>query len=990
MTPAEFILTWQNNPLNEEAGAQGHFEDLCSLLNVPKPRDKGQYCFERKSALAEGRTGYADVWKDRFFGWENKAPGENLHKALNQLKRYASALNNPPLLVVCDRSRIEIHTNFQNYPTEVHTIGLLEIGTAENLQKLKWVFTDPEKLKPQKSSAAITEKAAAQFAVIARDIRTRGVEGNQVAHFLVQCLFCMFAEDEDLLPLGSFTHLLSKVTQDPERAANRLAALFETMQKGGDYGDLNVAWFNGGLFSKVDIPALTRDDLKKLHSTAAEHDWRAIDPTIFGTLFENGLDPAERSQLGANYTDTATIEKIIKPLINEPLLAEWAVVKALIVSHTQKSKGKGKPKPAGKEAKANYQAFSLRLSNFRVLDPACGSGNFLYLALKALRDVERLASIEAQALGLAPELVMQTGPHNILGIEINAFAAELARVTVWIGDIQWCQRNGEPLTSRPILKPLDSIEHRDALLTPQGDEAEWPKADVIVGNPPFLGDRKMIRELGEVYTATLRKTYEGRLPGGADLVCYWFEKARKQISTGQLQCAGLVSTNSIRGGANRKVLEAITSEMPIFEAWSDEPWVNAGAAVRVSLIAFGQSKNNPKLDGICVAVITADLNPGNLTGDTDLTKSKKLAENSSASYIGTQKNGPFDVPGEIAREWLKLPNPNDKPNHQVLRPWANGLDVTRRPQDLFVVDFGCDMSLAAAALFEKPFAHAEEHVKPTRADVRREKHRTHWWIYGDARPGMRNALSKIDRFIVTPMVAKHRIFAWLPAVQMPENLCVAIARADDTTFGILHSRFHELWSLRMGTALEDRPRYTPTTCFETFPFPHKLTPADTAHQKTETVDSVLIPASLTDTATDKTRNIAVNIAKAAHDLVETRNNWLNPPAWVEWVQSPEEAAAGFPMRAVAKKDHEAELKKRTLTHLYNTRPAWLAMAHATLDQAVAAAYGWADYTPDLSDDEILKRLLALNLSRAASSGLAAGADEVREVREVGNLASDPE
>lgn len=715
--------------------------------------------------------------------------------------------------------------------------------------------------------------------------------------------------------------------------------------------------------------------MQQLHSAAAEYDWRAIDPTIFGTLFENGLESDERSQLGANYTDTNTIQKIITPLINEPLLAEWAQVKAQIIGHKKTTKSKGKK--ASQEVKAIYEAFQLRLSRFRVLDPACGSGNFLYLALIALRDVERFVSIEAQELGLAPELVMQTGPHNILGIEINAFAAELARVTVWIGDIQWCQRNGEPLSSRPILKPLDSIEHRDALLTPEGQEAEWPQADVIVGNPPFLGDRKMIRELGETYTATLRKTYEGRVPGGADLVCYWFEKARLQIINELLKCAGLVSTNSIRGGANRKVLEAITAEMPIYEAWSDEPWVNEGAAVRVSLIAFSRSNNAPKLDGQAVPVITADLSHGNLSGDTDLTKAKKLGSNAGASFIGTQKNGPFDVPGDIAREWLKLPNPNGKSNKEVLRPWANGLDVTRRPQDIWVVDFGCDMPMASAALFEQPFAHVQEHVKPTRANVRRDKHRTHWWIYGDARPGLRTALSSIGRYVVTPMVAKHRIFAWLPAVQIPENLCVAITRPDDTLFGILHSRFHELWSLRMCTFLGvgNDPRYTPTTCFETFPFPDKLTPADTANQQTESVDGVLIPAQLTDTATNKTRSIAVSIAKAAAHLVQTRDNWLNPPEWVEWVQSPEEVAAGFPKRAVAKPGHEAELKKKTLTNLYNARPAWLSMAHETIDKAVAAAYGWTDYTPAMSDDEILKRLLALNLSRSTFSSSAAEASE---------------
>jgi hypothetical protein len=206
-------------------------------------------------------------------------------------------------------------------------------------------------------------------------------------------------------------------------------------------------------------------------------------------------------------------------------------------------------------------------------------------------------------------------------------------------------------------------------------------------------------------------------------------------------------------------------------------------------------------------------------------------------------------------------------------------------------------------------------------------------------------------------------------------MLVVVASGDACHLGVLSSHLHGVWAATAGSTLEDRPRYTPTTCFETFPFPDKLTPADTAHQQTESVDGVLIPAQLTDTPTHKTRSIAINIAKAAAHLVQTRDNWLNPPEWVEWVQSPEEAAAGFPKRAIAKPGHEAELKKKTLTNLYNTRPAWLSMAHEAIDKAVAAAYGWSDYTPAMSDDEILKRLLALNLSRASSNDTAAALNE---------------
>ena len=365
-------------------------------------------------------------------------------------------------------------------------------------------------------------------------------------------------------------------------------------QRGGEYGDHDIAWFNGGLFKTIEIPPLTATDLAALHRAAADMDWRAIDPTIFGTLFERGLDPAARAPLGAHYTDTGTIAKLIDPLVSEPLAAEWDA--------EPRPEWRSAAKP--KKARAAYQTFLLRLNHFRVLDPACGSGNFLYLALKALRDIEKRAHVDAIELGLQPPLNMETGPHNILGLEINEFAAELARVTVWIGDIQWCRRNGYPHAINPILKPLDGIEHRDALLNPDGSEAEWPAADVIVGNPPFLGDKVMRGELGDDYVETLRKSYDGRVPGGADLVTYWFEKARAQIAAGKLQAAGLVATNSIRGGANRKVLERIVETTRIFEAWSDEEWVNEGAAVRVSLIGFGPIfpvDRSSRLDGDEVA-----------------------------------------------------------------------------------------------------------------------------------------------------------------------------------------------------------------------------------------------------------------------------------------------------------------------------------------------------------------------------------------------------
>ncbi|MDP2829423.1 MAG: hypothetical protein Q8O37_12555 [Sulfuricellaceae bacterium] len=1025
MTPEAFIAHWANNPLTERAGAQQHFNDLCDLLGVDKPRDPENYCFERGAKKSGGGDGWADVWKRGHFGWENKKPGRDLNAALKQLTDYALQLDSPPLLVVCDRERIIIHTAFTGYPDQAREICIAELTDPSKLQTLRWVFTEPEKLRPEKSTAAITAEAAGQFSSLAKAMRTRGLDGQRVAHFLVQCLFCMFAEDEALLPGNVFTEILKNAGTDTDRAARRIAKIFTAMQQkiGGEYGDHDIAWFNGGLFSAIDVPELAESDLDILYHAAADMDWRGIDPTIFGTLFERGLDPAARAPLGAHYTDTATIAKLITPLITEPLLAEWEIVKAVISKQSPLSTapspfggglGRGSAVGNSKKSRATWQGFLLRLNQFKVLDPACGSGNFLYLALKALRDVEKQVSLEAQELGLPAEIAMQTGPHNILGIEINEFAAELARVTVWIGDIQWCRRNGLEISRNPILKSLEGIEHRDAILEfsavsdqPLASEAEWPVCDVIVGNPPFLGDKKMRGELGDDYVNRLRKLYQGRVPGGADLVTYWFEKSRAHIEQGKAASAGLVATNSIRGGANRKVLDRILATHPhpnppldgegathlplhggggegdggklvIFEAWSDEEWINQGAAVRVSLVCFGNVGAAPRrdaagenraeggaptkgasLDGQSVAAIHADLTATPLNhagGGMDLTQARPLKENKGVAFIGGMKKGQFDVSGVQAREWLRSGgNPNGRPNSDVVLPWRNGLDVTRRPSDSWIVDFGLNMPEVEASLYEAPFQQVLEHVKPARDEVNNLLERSRWWLHARPAPDLREATKNLPRFIATPRVAKYRLFDWLRPPVICDGQLVIIARSDDTTFGILHSRFHELWSLRLGTSLEDRPRYTPTTTFETFPFPAGLTPSSPSPLGGGVGEGVSLG--------EEESCAAENIAQAAKALNQLRETWLNPPEWVDWVRTPEEEKAGYPLRPVAKPGHEVELKKRTLTNLYNARPAWLDNAHKTLDAAVALAYGWEDYTPDMPDEEILRRLLALNLAR---------------------------
>ncbi|MEY2860459.1 MAG: hypothetical protein RL392_917, partial [Pseudomonadota bacterium] len=727
--------------------------------------------------------------------------------------------------------------------------------------------------------------------------------------------------------------------------------------------------------------------------------------------------------------DPATILRIIEPVLTRPLLQKWELLSHYLRALTAKITKKGDKNY--KAASAKFAQWLEDLNAYRVLDPACGSGNFLFLGLKALKDIEHKSHLDAAALGLDRQADLVTGPHNVLGIELNEYAAELARVTVWIGELQWRLAHGYDFNVTPVLQTLNHIECRDALLafggagsagqaqqTPEAHtlrflksppastapapqspatEASWPRASVVIGNPPFLGDKKMRSELGDDYTTTLRKVYQGRVPGGADLVCYWFEKARTAIEKDGLGAAGLVATQAVRAGSSRVVLSAICDSTNIYEAWSDEPWVNDGAAVRVSLVCFGHADQAAVLDGNVVPRIPADLS---VTSDGfDLTLARGLRSNSGACFIGGMKKGSFDIDGETARSWLRLPNPNGKSNSEVVRRWVNGLDVTGRSLDQWIVDFGLDMQEMDASLYEAPFAHVFQTVRPEREKVRNELEKKKWWLHARPAPDLRTAMVALPRAVATARVAKHRFFVWVPSSVICDGRLVVTTRADDTTFGILSSRIHEVWSLAQASVHGDgsdggRPTYNAKSCFETFPFPAGLTPLDTAHQRTQTLPGdAIIPAWLDgenlasnrplapvlpiSIATKKVAKTIANsttfanassIATAAKRLSDLRDNWLNPAEWTQRVAEVVPlgmAASPYPDRILPKHGFEKDLAERTLTKLYNQRPAWLTAAHQALDLAVAHAYGWTDYTPDMPNDEILKRLLALNLERAS-------------------------
>ncbi|WP_138923651.1 class I SAM-dependent DNA methyltransferase [Sulfitobacter sp. BSw21498] len=974
MTPQEFIKKWHNVELKERTASQSHFNDLCGLLGVDDPVSSDKrgdwFTFEKGASKTSGGEGWADVWRKDCFAWEYKGKRANLDRAFDQLLQYAIALENPPLLIVSDMDVIRIHTNWTNTVQNVHKIALEDLTDAANRDLLRNAFLDPEKLKPVKTRQLLTEQAAKNFANLAQRLRERGHDPQEVAHFVNRLVFCMFAEDVDLLPNKMFERMIKTARPKPETFAIHAKALFGAMKGGGLVGFETVEWFNGGLFDSDHVLPLELEDLDDLIRASAL-DWSDIDPSILGTLFERGLDPAKRSQLGAHYTDRDKIMQIVNPVIVQPLLAEWAEVKAQIEAQLDKAPKATKTKllstteksaatRALDKAEKLHLGFIERLKAFRALDPACGSGNFLYIALLELKNIEHRVNLEAEALGL-PRGFPQLGPEVVLGIELSSYAAELARVSVWIGEIQWMRRNGFEAAKNPILRTLNTIENRDAVLNADDTRAEWPKANVVIGNPPFLGNKKMIAELGEDYTVALRKAYNDT-PGGVDLVAYWFVKAWEQMQTGNLEKAGLVSTNSIRGGINRKVLKPFVENGQIFEAWSDEAWTVEGAAVRVSLISFCKTGTAKlvKLDGKIVDCILSDLTANGM--GHDITKSKLLAANTELAFQGFKFGGPFEISAAQAHALLAAPtNPNGFKNDSVIRRWFNGMDLTRRLTEKWCVDYGVSLSQEDAALFEQPYEtlnrqwieENERLVSNGKPPLRKGEPKTlaTWWLHQRPRPELRDGLNGLRRFIATPEVSKHRMFVWLTGGMLASGSVYSIARDDDTTFGILHSSFHELWALRMGTSLEDRPRYTPSTTFETFPFPEGLTPN--------------IPAA--DYAADPR---AIKIASAAARLNELRENWLNPADLVDRVP---EVVPGYPDRILPKDEAAAKkLKKRTLTNLYNARPAWLDYAHKALDEAVAEAYSWGDHWRAglLTEDEILSRLFKLNQESAAAEAKA--------------------
>ncbi|MEX2430358.1 MAG: DNA methyltransferase, partial [Dehalococcoidia bacterium] len=545
MLPHEFVRKWSKVTLTERSASQQHFVDLCRLVEHPTPAeadaDGSSFTFEKGAKKTAGGNGFADVWKHRHFAWEYKGKHKDLQAAYVQLQQYREDLENPPLLVVCDMDRFEVHTNFTNTVTAIHRFSTPDLEKPETLALLRNVFFTPEALRPGQTVTGLTEDAARQFARVADMLRERGIEPHKAAHFLVKLVFCLFAEDVGLLPQRHFSRIVERTADKPAEFTRYTGELFGAMAKGGSSLLEDIAYFNGNLFADAEVIELTPRELAAVRD-AGKFNWSEVEPAIFGTLFERSLDPDKRSQIGAHYTHPDDIRAVVEPVVMAPLRREWEEVrtKAAELSEQADAATGQRARRLRQQVHQTLFAFLDRLGAVRVLDPACGSGNFLYISLNLLKDLEKEVITFAGNLGLTLPLYQVT-PEQLHGIEINPYATELARTAVWIGYIQWHRKHGFAVQRNPILSPLDTIREADAILDlsdpDNPKEPEWPEAEFIVGNPPFLGVRMLRTYLGDEYVDALFQQYEGRVPHEADLCCYWFEKARALIDAGKVQRA---------------------------------------------------------------------------------------------------------------------------------------------------------------------------------------------------------------------------------------------------------------------------------------------------------------------------------------------------------------------------------------------------------------------------------------------------------------------
>ena len=1029
----DFISHWSAASPSERANSQPFLIELCDLLDVPRPdpHPANGYFFEFpvEEHHPDGTTsiGRIDLYRRACFVLESKqfqeakakasqlelaaeetglfsrkkssqpvrgtdAWDEAMIKARGQAERYIRAIpdDNPPFIIVVDVGHsFELFEDFSQagktyrpFPDpRTFRIRLADLADEKIRERLRLIWTNPAALDPSKHSADVTREVSGHLAELAKSLELAGHEPDIVAQFLTRCLFCMFAEDVELLPKNSFTELLESLPATGEGFVQKIRTLFEEMQKGTDYSvvlNRKLLRFNGGLFENCSVLPINGLQLSLLKE-AARQNWGNVEPAIFGTLLERALNPDERHQLGAHFTPRAYVERLVLPTVIEPLRAEWEHVRAAALTQAR----------AGnlKKARAEVNTFHEKLCRLVVLDPACGVGNFLYVSLQHLKILEGEVLDFAAQFGDTFKLELATNtidPHQFLGLEINPRAAAIAELVLWIGYLQWhFKLHGKRTPPEPILRAFKNIQCQDAVLDYDGEPqpardqagkeitvwdrrsqktdmvtgrnvpdetkrvplltyanprpAIWPDADFIVGNPPFIGNKRMRENLGDGYSATLRTAYP-EISESVDFVLYWWHKAAELVRNGKVRRFGLITTNSLRQTFNRAVIQTqLSAKPPLSLAFAipDPPWVDTaeGAAVRIAM-TIGSAGNhvgellevkeeNPQPDGSEKIVfhatqhghISADLRTGADVGNAVELKANELLSGQGVIVLGEG----FILTADEKNEMLA-----DEPQASALiKPYLNGQDVVQTSRGLYIIDLN-GLSENEVKRFPKIYQRILTMVRPQRLQMNDKQRRDKWWLFGRSNQELRGALAGLSHYIATCRTAKHRIFVFLDGAILPDAKLIAIGLDDPSFLGILSSKIHVVWALATGARLGvgNDPNYNHSECFAKFPFPlcgekekariRELAEELDAHRKR---------------------------VQAQHGLTLTGlYNVL------------EKIRAGEKLTDKEKIIHDAGLV------------SVLKQLHDDLDDAVFAAYGWP---ATLTDAEILERLVALNAERAA-------------------------
>lgn len=915
-------------------------------------------------------------------------------QARRQAEDYAKALPKdhgwPPFLMIVDVGHvIELYADFsgqgKNYAQfpdrQSYRVSLDHLADEKIRARLKAIWTDPHALDPARETAKVTSEIAEYLARLSKLLEARKNPPGKVAMFLMRVLFTMFAEDVGLIKKNSFLGVLRDYKGAADKLHLALEQLWSQMDKGGFSPILkeDLLRFNGGLFKESSAVKIDEDELELL-IIAAQRDWSQVEPAIFGTLLERALNPTERHKLGAHYTPRAYVERLVVPTIIEPLTDDWKNAQTLAQEHLKKGETD--------KAREVIRAFHQKLTETRVLDPACGTGNFLYVAMELMKRLEGEVLETLTALGedqYILELDRHTvDPHQFLGLELNPRAVAIAELVLWIGYLQWHYRTrGKTQPAQPVLKNFANIKQQDAVLAYDREEllkdkdgkplsrwdgvtkklhpitgeevpdpeaqiplfkyvnprpAKWPEADFIVGNPPFIGNKRMIVSLGEGYSEALRTAHK-RIPQNVDFVMYWWAIAAQLLKKEQIRRFGFVTTNSIRMAFNRRLVDESLGGKPsvsLVYAVPDHPWPDDqhSAAVRISMSVlergqrFGlvQKLTDPtgvSIDGgVLGSPIEGKVN-SLLEVAPNLGEAKPLKSNLDLSYMGIIPVGLGFVleAAEVASlgfDTKALPG--------VIRQYLAGRDLAQAPRPRWIIDLlGLELDQAIRE-FPSLVQRALDTVKPLRDAADRKNHREKWWIFGEARPGMRRALASLRRYIGTTETSKHRWFIFLDSAILPDQKIRVIASDDSFVLGVLGATPHIVWSNAIGGRMGqgNDPVYNTSTCFDPFPFP-----------------------SATEAQKAKIRALGEELDRfrkerlAAHPKALTMTGLYNV---LEKLRKGE-----------ALNDKDKDIHQFGLV-------STLKKIHDDLDAAVFDAYGWP---ATLSDEQILERLVALNKERVA-------------------------